>query len=110
MNALIDKIQSQFPNPKHSIKGQVFFNLLLTEMENLINEKDIDVVVMGTQGATGAKEVFIGIQTMCAIKKLNCPLLAVPANFNCEAPKDILFPTDFNQRKTNTYLTMLFIC
>jgi nucleotide-binding universal stress UspA family protein len=107
MNALLDKTQSEFPNPKHSIKGRVSFNLLLSEMENLINENNIDVVVMGTQGATGAKEVFIGTQTMYAIKKLNCPLLAVPANFDYEAPKDILFPTDFNLRKTNKYLTML---
>ncbi len=62
---------------------------------------------MGTQGATGAKEIFMGTHTMYVLKKISCPLIAVPSNFKYEAPKEILFPTDYKLDKKNKYLSIL---
>ena len=78
--------------------------MLIQEMKEQIDQNNIDYVIMGTQGATGAKEVFLGTKTMYAIKKLFCPVLAVPSNFSYEAPKEILFPTDYRMKKENKYL------
>ena len=50
---------------------------------------------MGTKGATGAEEILFGTHTVHAIKKTKCPLLAIPAHFEYRAPKNILFPTDY---------------
>ena len=44
---------------------------------------------------------------MFALKKISCPLIAVPANFNYEAPKEILFPTDYKLDHNNKYLSLL---
>ena len=62
---------------------------------------------MGTQGATGAKEIFLGTHTMYTIKKVKCPVIAVPSGFKFEAPKEILFATDYRFNKTNKYLPLL---
>lgn len=54
------------------------------------------MLIMGTQGATGAKEVFMGSNTVKAIKAIrNRPVIAVPENYDFKALKNIVFPTDF---------------
>lgn len=101
------RILQEFPNNNHSFICIASFNMLISEMRNIIEEHNINYVIMGTQGATGAKEVFLGTHTMYTIKKLKCPVLAVPATFAYEAPKEILFPTDYKLNKSNKYLSML---
>ena len=76
-------------------------------MKNCVEDKQIDLIVMGTQGATGAKEIFLGTQTVFTIKKMKCPVLAVPAKFSYENPKEILFPTDYKLNSSNKYLSLL---
>jgi hypothetical protein len=65
---------------------------------------------MGTQGATGAKEIFLGTQTMYTIKKTKCPLIAVPELATLEVPKNILLPTAYRidlQKNCLNYLKKL---
>ncbi|WP_281989875.1 universal stress protein [Aquimarina aggregata] len=69
----------------------------LTETVNkTIKNKDIDLVVMGTKGASGLKEVFIGSNTVKVIQKIkDCPVLMIPVNFDFQKPTDIAFATGF---------------
>ena len=53
------------------------------------------MIVMGTKGASKAREILFGSNTIHVIKKSICPVLAIPENFDFEAPKEILFPTDY---------------
>lgn len=102
-----EKIKAEFNNPKHEFVRISAFNTLIGEIKDAIEKYNIDLIVMGTKGATGAKEVFIGTHTMYAIKKVKCPVLAIPSGFEFEEPKDILFPTDYKLSKTNTYLPLI---
>jgi len=72
---------------------------LLSAIWTAIEEKDIDLVIMGTKGATGAKEFFIGSNSMDVVKKIKkCPVLIVPEEYDFVAPKQIAFPTDYNRK------------
>ena len=65
-------------------------------VELAVNENDIDILIMGTQGATGAKEVFLGSNTVKVLKKVtNIPILTVPTGYNFQSLKSVLFATDF---------------
>ncbi|PKV48285.1 nucleotide-binding universal stress UspA family protein [Aquimarina sp. MAR_2010_214] len=99
-----EKIKEEFDNPKHSFVRLSTFNTLIGEIKEVVEKYNIDLIVMGTKGATGAKEVFIGTHTMYTIKKVNCPVIAVPSGFTFEEPKDVLFPTDYNLSVDNKYL------
>ncbi len=88
-------IESQYPNPNHSFEILSAFNLLTDEINDMTREKGIDLVVMGTKGATGAKEIFLGTNTVYVIRNASVPVLAVPDNFNFRPVKKILFPTDY---------------
>jgi nucleotide-binding universal stress UspA family protein len=67
-------------------------------IEFSIDKFNIDLIVMGTKGATGAKEFFFGSNTVSIIQKIkNCPLLIVPDEFDFVEPKQIAFPTDYSR-------------
>ncbi|RZS99697.1 universal stress protein [Aquimarina brevivitae] len=83
------------------------FNILVDEIRHVVATYTIDLIIMGTKGATGAKEIFIGTHTMFTIKKTNCPVLAVPNDYKYEDPKDILFPTDYEFSEENTGLSLI---
>lgn len=70
-------------------------NTLVGETKKIIEQEAIDLVVMGTQGATGAGDVLFGTNTIHVIKKAASPILAVPSEFTYKTPKRILFPTDY---------------
>lgn len=93
--ALEQKIQEQFNNPNHSFECIAAFNTLVLEIKEIVEEKDVDYVVMGTKGASGAKEVLFGSNTVHVFRNIKCPVLAVPDNFEYESPFEILFPSDF---------------
>ncbi len=62
---------------------------LLDTIEETVKNKGIDIIVMGTKGATGAKGLFIGSNTANIIQKIKCcPVLAVPDEFNFEEVLD----------------------
>ena len=95
LEVLKDEIGKEFGNPKHTVMIHTAFNVLVDEIVDTIANEKADLVIMGTQGATGAKEIFLGSQTVHVIMKSTCPVLAVPSNFKYVKPKKILFPTDF---------------
>ncbi|MGA8853550.1 MAG: universal stress protein [Christiangramia sp.] len=95
MKTLIGGLKSEFDNQNHHLKWVVDFNLLIGKIRSLVKEKKIDLIIMGTQGATGAREIFLGTHTMYTIKKVKCPVLAVPSGYHYRKPKELLFATDY---------------
>ena len=95
LEKLQNKIITEFKNPKHKFVIHAAFNLLVDEILENVKNEHIDLVVMGTQGASGAKEIFFGSNTTHVIKKATCPVIAVPVGNNHSLPENILFPTDY---------------
>lgn len=58
---------------------------------------NIDLIVMGTQGATGMKEYFFGSNTADVIEQVTvCPVLAVPYRARYSGIKKIVFATNYS--------------
>jgi len=88
-------LTTQFNNSKHRFVIHAAFNTMVDEVVKTIENENADLVIMGTQGATGAKEILLGTNTVHLIKKTPCPVIAIPSGFEYEKPKEILFPTDY---------------
>ncbi len=85
-------------NDKHEYKIISKTGSLLTITKQIVSDENIDMVVMGTAGATGAKEIFMGSNTVKAIKHIDlCPILSVPKKYEYEEPEQIIFATDFKK-------------
>lgn len=64
--------------------------IILTYIEN----EGIDLVVMGTNGATGMKEYFVGSNTEKIVRFSPVPVIAVRQPTNLSSINDIVVPTD----------------
>lgn len=95
LEKLKNRLEKLHKNSKHTILVHSAFNTLLGEISEMVKAEHIDLIVMGTTGATGAKEILFGTNTVHVIKRAKCPVIAVPPKFDYEAPKEILFPTDY---------------
>lgn len=85
-------------NAKHEIETIASQHDLKKAVDVAVKRYGIDLIVMGTKGATGAKEIFYGSNTVNVINKIKeCPVLIVPDEFDYLPPKHIAFPTDFNR-------------
>lgn len=64
-------------------------------VNQIIIDKKIDFVAMGTKGASGLQKIFIGSQAVDLIKKIQpIPLFLVPQQSDFKEPKNIAFATD----------------
>jgi len=63
-------------------------------------EKEINLIVMGTRGASGLKEIFMGTVAADTITRTKIPVLAVPDEYMFEMPDAILFTTRFFEKST----------
>lgn len=52
---------------------------------------DVDLIIMGTQGASGLKEVFIGSVTGSVLRLSKTPILAIPEEFKFRPINKIVF-------------------
>ncbi|NCT16681.1 MAG: universal stress protein [Flavobacteriaceae bacterium CG_4_8_14_3_um_filter_34_10] len=94
----IAKIEKTFKNPNHSFEYLSDAESVLNSIRKNVAILDISLVVMGTKGASGLKEIFMGSNTVRVIQSMKlCPILAVPENVKFVKPKEIAFPTDFNR-------------
>jgi len=85
-------------NANHSFETILSSYELQDAMDTIIKKYSINLVVMGTKGATKAHEIVFGSNTVNSIKNIKeCPVLMVPDEFDYVKPEQIAFPTDFHR-------------
>jgi len=92
---LKQRLTEEFDNPKHTFITWADFNTLTDDILIMTKKVKADLVIMGTQGVTGTKEVLLGTNTTQVIRKTSCPVIVIPSSFEYVEPKKILFPTDY---------------
>ncbi|GGG29521.1 universal stress protein UspA [Dokdonia pacifica] len=103
----IKEVTETFSNKLHGFELISSCNLLTEQVIECVNTYDIDFIVMGTQGASGFKEIFLGSQTMHIIKKTTVPVICVPNTYTYRPIKDIVFATDYELSIANQGLPLI---
>lgn len=96
LHLLLKKIKELSPNPKHNFITLTSYDHFIDAVKSQIQEKNIDLILMGTKGATGIKQAIIGSNTGDLITKVKCPVLVVPEKAVFKQINEIGFPTDYN--------------
>jgi nucleotide-binding universal stress UspA family protein len=60
----------------------------------IAEEGAFDLVIMGTKGAGGLEEVFMGSTTGSVIKRINVPLMAIPSGYAFQSINHIILAAD----------------
>lgn len=96
LRTLLKRISTEFPeNKNHHFFTLTDYNFFVESVRNHVNEKKIDIIIMGTKGASGLKKVIIGSNAADVIKKVKCTTLVVPENATFSGLEEIAFPTDY---------------
>ncbi len=96
VSKMIDYLEREHENRKHSFSGSCIQGELLTAVRTVLEKEPIDLIVMGTQGASGAARIFMGSNTVRVLRKVrNRPILVVPGTFDFQRLNSVVFPTDF---------------
>ena len=72
----------------------------------IINESEknkIDLIVMGSQGASGLQEMFIGSNTEKVVRRSKVPVLVIKKGEEDFEVNDIIFASDFNKESKTTF-------
>lgn len=93
MNAYVEELNKAFPDK--NIKGKVEMGYFSETIIEELEVDDYDLLVLGTKGASGVKEVLIGSNTADAIKHVECKMIVVPHQTKIQPPKHILLSSDF---------------
>ncbi len=59
-------------------------------------EKNVDLIIMGTKGASGLGKFLFGSNTASVIEKASCPVIAVPEGATYQSLKKITYATDYH--------------
>lgn len=95
LSGIISRIVTEKHNPKHRFEPISVFESLVDGVNDLVNQKDIDLVLMGTKGQTADKNITFGSHTVQIFKYVKCPVFAIPSDSKFTRPKKILFPSDY---------------
>lgn len=84
---------------KHHLEVDTFLSTypLNEAILKAIEEKNIDLIVMGTLGNSGTKEKIWGSRTSAVIGKTTVPVIAIPHDYKWKKPEKILFATNHFQ-------------
>ncbi len=66
-------------------------------IEAQAKKRKVDLIVMGTTGATGAKEFFVGSNTEKTVRRSNVPVIAVKKYVKAGSIRNIVFPNMLGQ-------------
>lgn len=95
---VLNRIEKTSSCQGHSFETISSFSLLVDEIRNVVECEGINMIVTGTKGASSLEGIFMGTNTVRIIKSVkNCPVLAIPKNFEFRTPLEIAFATDLNR-------------
>lgn len=83
---------------KINFKYEVKQGFPVDEIIYTAGQLEVDMIIMGTTGASGFKEIVIGSNTSKLIGKVKIPVLAIPAKATLKPFKKIIYASDFDEK------------
>lgn len=92
IDELINELKQTYRNEKHEFKTIVDFDVFTDAVNQAITKHEVDFVVMGSNGATGAKEIIFGSNTVNVIRNVMCKTLVIPNDYKFKTISNVLLP------------------
>lgn len=77
-------------------------NEIYNDINETISSKDIDIVLMGSHGSSGFKEMFIGSNTEKVVRTSPIPVLVIKNEHEHFEINDFVFASDFSEESTSS--------
>ena len=80
---------------------------LIESIESIVKNMHIDFVVMGSHGASGFNQFFLGSNTQKVVRTLHCPILIVKGQLKEYAINKIIFASNFDPSEKEAFEYLL---
>lgn len=77
---------------------------VFSEVNEVAKAQQADLIVMGSQGASGMKEIFIGSNTEKVVRHSEIPVLIIKHNPVLMDFETVVFASDFEEHSINAYI------
>lgn len=91
------------------MKNILLYGDLIYTINKVGKDENADLIVMGTKGATGLKETFIGSTTASVMSNASIPVLGIPEQAEYKAIKNITFTTQFRDKDNDAFVKAIEI-
>lgn len=91
------------------IRNLLLYGDLIYNINKVCDEESIDLIVMGTKGASGLRETFLGSTTASVITNAKVPVLGIPAEAEYKHIKSIAFTTQYKDKDNDALRNALDI-
>jgi nucleotide-binding universal stress UspA family protein len=91
-----ERFRDKFPDIRFHTEQSV----LVSAIKNFIKDQEIDIVVMGTHGASGFSEFFVGSNTEKVVRLSEVPVFSIKKSVSSSSIKNIVFPTQLTLNET----------
>ena len=93
MNDLIKGLQAK--HEKATIISLVNYGEVETMIDELVEEKNIDLLILSSKGGNAAKALLFGSICADSIGKVKCPIIIVPKGFKVSDTKNIAYAANW---------------
>jgi nucleotide-binding universal stress UspA family protein len=96
----LNKVAEKWAGKGFEVTSEVKYGKPFDSIQETIATEEADLIVMGSKGATGIKEMFVGSNTERVIRFAKVPVLTIKQEVNFNEITELLFATDFTADKS----------
>ncbi|WP_143955237.1 universal stress protein [Robertkochia solimangrovi] len=95
-------------NHHHQFKTVSKYNYLSDEIESQLKSGNYDLVVMGTKGSSGSREVWVGSNTVHVLDQVGgVPMLIIPEHSEIKYPGEIALAVTYKEKVPVGHMELL---
>jgi nucleotide-binding universal stress UspA family protein len=91
------------------MRNILLYGDLIYNINKVCKDEDVSLIVMGTKGATGLKETFLGSTTASVIANAKVPVLGIPQDAEYHPIKKMAFTTQYKDKDSDALTQALQI-
>ena len=95
LETLIVDLKNQYQNRLHEFHSNVDYDNFIDAINQIVTSKNIDLILMGTKGASNVESIVFGSNTVRVIQRSTCPVMSIPNGYVYKPLQNIAFTSNF---------------
>ena len=90
----IANLKSKYESSNRFFRSISEYGSLVSVLERYLKNESVDLIVMGTLGASGVRDILIGSNASAVIRNIHHPVLSIPAMPEFKKPDNVAMAVD----------------
>ncbi len=93
----LQKLSQEYSKEGAKVHYKVYFDSPYKGIMDRVTEDDVDLIIMGTKGATGMREILVGSNAEKVVRNAKVPVIAIKSETDIHSPKKLVLASDFSE-------------